>query len=82
MINILIDVPIYKPSLEKLKSVHDVSVSICDPISEDAMLRPKHLIKDAELLFCSEPPNNLTDTVNLKWMQISSSGFEHLISMG
>jgi len=81
MMNILVDVSIYTPGLEKLKSLPDVSVIVCDPVSEEALERPKSIIKNIDLLFCSEPPKNLDDMTRLKWMQIASSGFEHLIPL-
>ncbi len=81
MIQILIDVPVHKPSLDRLKKIPEVSVKVCDPVSEEALERPKSLVKDVDLLFCSEPPKNLDDMTNLKWIQISSSGFEHLIPL-
>lgn len=81
MIKILIDVPVYNPGLDRLMDFPDVSVKICDPISEEALKRSKSLVEDIELLFCSEPPKNLDDMTNLKWIQIASSGFEHLIPL-
>ena len=81
MIKILIDVPVYNPGLDRLMDFPDVSVKICDPISEEAHKRSKSLVEDIELLFCSEPPKNLDDMTNLKWIQIASSGFEHLIPL-
>ncbi len=79
MIKILIDVPVYKPGLDRLNALADVSVRVCDPVSEKAIERPKSLIEDIDLLFCSEPPKNLDHMKNLKWIQIASSGYEHLI---
>lgn len=81
MTKILIDVPIYELGMEQLKALPGVSVEVCDPITEDAVVRPKSLVGDKEILFCAAPPENLDDMAHLRWVQIASSGFEHLIPL-
>ncbi|MCF6286475.1 MAG: D-2-hydroxyacid dehydrogenase, partial [Candidatus Hydrogenedentes bacterium] len=82
MTKILIDVPVYEPGLDRLTALPGVTVEFCNPISDAAVTRPKSLVKDVELLFCAAPPENLDDMTRLKWLQIASSGFEHLIPLG
>lgn len=82
MIKILIDIPVYAPGLERLKALPDVDVTLCDPIADDAIARPPSLLADQEILFCAVPPENLDDMTALRWTQIASSGFEHLIPLG
>lgn len=81
MMKILIDVPVHKPGLDSLMKLKDVIVKVCDPVSDEATKRPKSLLEDVDLLFCSAPPKNLDDMKKLKWIQIASSGFEHLIPL-
>jgi phosphoglycerate dehydrogenase-like enzyme len=81
MTNILVDVPVYGPALETLKSLAGVSVGVCDPIVEACVERPKALLDDKEILFCGVPPTNLEDMSGLHWIQIASSGFEHLVPL-
>jgi phosphoglycerate dehydrogenase-like enzyme len=82
MTKILIDVPVYGPGMEQLQALPGVTVALCDPIADGAVLRPKSLVEDVDLLFCAAPPENLDDMTRLKWVQIASSGFEHLIPLG
>ncbi len=81
MTSILVDVPVYGPALEALKSLAGVSVDVCDPIVEACVERPKALLADREILFCGVPPANLEDMSRLRWIQIASSGFEHLVPL-
>ena len=81
MTKILIDVPIYGPEMEKLKSLPNVTVDVCDPIADTATVRSASLLRDIDLLFCESPPENLDDMDCLQWIQLSSSGFEHLIPL-
>jgi len=81
MINILIDVPVHGPSMEILQALPGVAVEICDPIVETPTARAKSLIGDKEVLFGAMPPENLDEMTRLKWIQITSSGFECLASL-
>jgi len=81
MTNILVDIPVYAPKLEMLKTLPGATVDVCDPIVEACVERPKALLADKEILFCAVPPENLDDMARLRWIQIASSGFEHLIPL-
>lgn len=76
---IFIDTPIYEPGLARLKTLHDVSVTIADPITDARVVRPTAQLRDIDALFCADVPENLDDMASLKWIQITSSGFEHII---
>ena len=82
MTRILIDIPVYGPGMDALKALPGVEVAVCDPIADDGMARPKALLADREILFCAAPPANLDDMAALRWVQIASSGFEHLVPLG
>ncbi len=81
MIRILIDVPVYGPGIEALQALPDVAAEVCDPISVTKRRRAKSLIGDKNILFCATPPENLDEMTQLEWIQIASSGFEHLIPL-
>ena len=81
MTNILVDVPVHGPALETLRALPGVSVDVCDPIEEACVKRPKTLLAHKEILFCGAPPENLDDMSHLRWIQIASSGFEHLVPL-
>lgn len=81
MTNILVDVPVHGPALKMLRALPGVRVDVCDPIVEACVERPKALLAGKEILFCGVPPKNLGDMDRLRWIQIASSGFEHLISL-
>jgi len=80
-LKILIDVPVHQPGLDALRALPNVDVALCDPIAEEALVRPAALLADREILFCATPPANLDDMQALRWIQIGSSGFEHLIPL-
>ncbi|MCP4641210.1 MAG: hypothetical protein GY851_12285, partial [bacterium] len=81
MTNILVDVPVYEPALETLRALPGVSVDVCDPIVEARVKRPTTLLADKDVLLCGVPPANLDDMSRLRWIQIASSGFEHLVPL-
>lgn len=77
--NIFIDTPIYEPGLARLKALAGVKVTIADPITDERVARPAEQLRDIDALFCADVPENLDDMTSLKWIQITSSGFEHII---
>lgn len=77
--NIFIDTPIYEPGLARLKALPGVNVTIADPITDGRVVRPAETLRDIDALFCADVPENLSDMKSLKWIQITSSGFEHII---
>lgn len=78
--NIFIDVPVYEPGLVRLKALPGITVTIADPITEERVARPAAVLRDIDALFCGDLPANLDDMKSLKWVQIASSGFEHLVT--
>ncbi|MDP1591253.1 MAG: D-2-hydroxyacid dehydrogenase [Prosthecobacter sp.] len=79
--NIFIDTPIYEPGLARLKALHGVNESIADHIADERVVRPADQLRDVDALFCADVPENLSDMKALTWVQITSSGFEHLIPL-
>lgn len=79
--NILIDMPVYQPMLQKLKALPGVNVRLVDP-QEKVRPLPAETIKDCDALFCTFPPENHGEMERLKFIQISSAGFKQLIGQG
>jgi phosphoglycerate dehydrogenase-like enzyme len=79
--NIFIDTPIFESGLARLNALRGVNVTIADPITDERVVRPADQLRDIDALFCADVPENLSDMKALKWVQITSSGFEHLIPL-
>ena len=81
--NILIDVQVDERYMEQLLSRRDLRVSFAEPIAEDEPLeRPRQLLCDAQILFCSFLPENVSDLQNLELVQLASSGYTQLRGLG
>lgn len=80
--NILIDVPVFEPILNVLKTLPEVNVEVISPPEERARPLPKGIIEKCDALLCTYPPENHQDMPNLKYLQISSSGYTQLIGQG
>lgn len=81
-LNVFIDIPVPASLLESLSAVGAVDARVADPISDQMIERPTELIRDVHVLFCSWPPANVDDMHDLQWMQLASSGFEHVKGYG
>jgi phosphoglycerate dehydrogenase-like enzyme len=77
--NILIDMPVYEPLLQRLQSMSGVTVNLVTEPEEKLRTLPAELIKDAEVIFCTFPPENHQEMQKLKMIQISSAGFKQLV---
>lgn len=77
--NILIDMPVHEPSLNKLREISGINIQLIDRPEERSRPLPTELINNAELLFCTFPPENHKEMKNLKFIQISSAGYKQLI---
>lgn len=80
--NIVIDMPVYAPALQKLQALPGVKVKLVDPPEEKARPLDEALINDADAIFCTFPPENHERMLHLKFVQISSAGFTQLIGKG
>lgn len=80
--NILIDMPVYEPSLKALKAIPGVNVTLVEPPEERLRPLPKQLIENCDALFCTFPPENHQEMSQLKYVQISSAGYKQLIGIG
>ena len=80
--NILIDLPVFDPLLNTLKSLSGVNIEIIQFPEERSRILPKELIKNCDAILCTFPPENYIDMLTLKYLQISSSGFNQVVGKG
>ena len=78
---ILIDVPVDDAALERLRAVVRCEADCLVPPAEKAREVEAARLKDAEVLFCSIPPQNLGDMKALRWIQIASAGYTQLFGL-
>ena len=76
--NILIDMPLFKPLFNLLQNIEGVHVKVVEPSDKPRVL-PNDLIADTNILFCTFPPLNHEKMRRLKMVQISSAGYTQLI---
>ncbi len=82
MKQILIDVPLHPPVVDRLQTINGVRVVVADPITDEPRPLPAHILRETNILFCSVPPTNFNDLIALEWIQVCSSGFEQLLDLG
>lgn len=78
--NILIDMDVHAPGLERLGNIAGVSVTTIEPALAARPL-PPDLLQDKDVLFCTFPPSNLEDMRRLKFIQIASAGYTQLYNL-
>ena len=83
VLNILIDVAIHEPSLDRLKAMPGMRVAVTDtPDQEIAANLPDDQVRDLDILFCTYLPKNHQHMERLKYLQIGSAGYEQLRGQG
>lgn len=80
--NILVDMPVFEPGLKELNSLPGITVKLVEPPEERSRPLPAVLISDCDILFCTFPPENHREMLQLKLIQISSAGYKQLIGHG
>jgi len=80
MTRILCAVPVDEDSLRRLRTLPAVTVQMHVPTHRVWDL-PNELLPGPEVLLCRLPPGNLDALANLKMMQISTVGYEHLLHL-
>jgi phosphoglycerate dehydrogenase-like enzyme len=81
MTQILTEVTLEKGGLRRLEQLPGVAVRVLVP-HHAAWQLSGDLLNETEILFCKRPPDNLFDMPVLKWMQLSTVGYEHLRHFG
>jgi phosphoglycerate dehydrogenase-like enzyme len=80
MRNVLVTIPIDPIGLERLRALPDVAVQVLGPFDRRAELPPE-LLRQQHVLLCKVPPKHIDDLTNLKLLQISTVGYEHLADL-
>lgn len=78
-INVLIDMPIFGPSLDALQEIPGINVEIIKTPEERLRPLPVEQIRNCNVLFCTVPPENHKQMPGLKMIQISSAGYTQLV---
>lgn len=81
MARILTEVALDEPGLQRLRSLPNVIVHALPPGHREWQV-PAELILGTEVLLCRRPPSNLDALTDLKLLQISTVGYEHLRHLG
>ena len=59
----------------------DAEIRIGPWLEEPDMEMDPKLMKGADILLCEQPPENFNDFDQLKWIQLSSSGYSHILHL-
>jgi phosphoglycerate dehydrogenase-like enzyme len=81
MVQIVIEVAFHPPAIERLEALPDVSTRVVAP-HQGRWDMPAELLRGSEVLLCKFPPGNLDLMADLKFLQISTVGYEHLRNLG
>ena len=80
MIHVLADIPADEASLAKLKDMPGVHAEFIES-EERVRPLPPDLLRPIEVLTCTFPPENFSDMTSLKWVQVSSAGYNQLYNL-
>ena len=80
MKNILIDMPVEAAALEHLRSIKGLNVRLIEPKEESRPLSTD-IIGDVHILFCTFPPENISEMKCLELIQISTAGYSQLYTL-
>jgi phosphoglycerate dehydrogenase-like enzyme len=80
MKKILIDMPVEAAALQRLRSISGLNVRLIEPKEESRPLAAD-IISDVHILFCTFPPENVSDMKCLELIQISTAGYSQLYNL-
>src|SRR5438067_8327101 len=81
MVRVLSDVPLEESAVRRLEALPGVSVRLLPP-HEKAWELPGDLLGGTAVLLCRWPPGNLDALADLRLLQLSTVGYEHLRHLG
>jgi phosphoglycerate dehydrogenase-like enzyme len=81
MLRIVSDVPLEVPALARLRALPRVAWELL-PFHKAEWDIPCELLRHSHVLLCKLPPRNFADMPDLKIMQITTVGYEHLRHLG
>src|SRR2546423_10364334 len=81
MTQLLSEVPLDAAAIKRLQALPGVAVRQFPAHGPEWDL-PDDLLREPEILLCKFPPRNLDGMTNLRLMQLSTVGYEHLRHLG
>lgn len=81
MKRILVDMQLEPLAWKRLQSIAGVQVQSIEPREERRPL-PAKLVSDVQILFCTFPPENVSDMACLELIQIPTAGYGQLYHLG
>lgn len=78
--NVLIDMDLHAESLSRLRQIPGISVTTIEP-SVTCRPLPAEILRDKHILFCTCPPENLSDMASIELIQIASAGYAQLLNL-
>ncbi|MDF2668165.1 MAG: D-2-hydroxyacid dehydrogenase [Paenibacillus sp.] len=81
MKNIVVAMKIDEQRLQKISELPNVQMEVIPEPSGPYTLPPE-LVRKTHILFCELPPLNISDMDALEWVQLGSSGYAQLASLG
>src|SRR5207245_388098 len=71
-----------QPRVNRLRVLPVVHVCLVKEPEERLRPLPVHLIRDADVLMCTFPPENFDEMRRVRWIQITSAGYSQLFGLG
>ncbi len=82
MLKVLIDLPEFEPASRKLEQIPGIEIIRVAQPEERPRSLPVDLIAGCDILFCTNLPENYAEMKQLKWVQISTAGFQQITGKG
>jgi phosphoglycerate dehydrogenase-like enzyme len=81
MLRVVSDIALEETALAQLRALPGVTWEAL-PFHKTEWDMPGELLRDRHVLFCKVPPRNLFDMADLRLMQVTTVGYEHLRHLG
>ena len=78
---LLVDVPVEPAVLATLQQSGRFQIDCVTPPAETKRPLDPARLRDAEVLFCTFPPENFADLRALKWIQLASTSYTQLFGL-
>jgi len=79
---LLIDMPRFEPGISAIACQSGLEIEFVETPATEARPLPRHQLAETEVLFCTIPPENLSEMKRLRWIQIASVGYSQLFGLG
>ncbi len=77
-IKLLVDVPVHAEALARLEASGHYAIDVLTPPREKPSAIAPERLSGVDVLFCTQPPQNMADGDSLRWIQIASAGYTQL----